>query len=91
MKSIALTLLLLTCFAAQRVEAGSYGCSESDKALTNHNAQDPTRPGTIGGCGLGQFKNDQFNQQQQKLRNEQILMGPSRMHNMGHAVGVDSW
>ncbi len=91
MKSIAIALFLITCFAVQGAEAGSYGCSPSDEELINHNAEDPTRPGTIGGCGLGQYKYAQYNQQQQKLHDEQILLGPSRMHNMGHAVGVDSW
>jgi hypothetical protein len=86
MKSFALALLLASCVAMQGAEAGSYGCSESDKSSMNHNALDPTQPGTIGGCGTGQYKYHQYKKHLKRQRNNEILQGPSRLGGTGNAM-----
>ncbi|GAB0116286.1 hypothetical protein [Acidisoma sp. 7E03] len=76
--------LLLAAFAAGTVslpaDAGTYGCKKEDKLAKNHNGEDPTRAGTIGGCGTGQYKLDTYQQDQNTLKNQQIMTGPKRLN-----------
>lgn len=85
MRRLALATLLAPLLATGPLcggaQAGTYGCQDQDKAAANHNAQDPTRPGTIGGCGTGQYKLDEFEKSQQQLKNKQIMTGPKRLNN----------
>lgn len=81
MRRLALATLLATGACIGVAQAGTYGCQDQDKKATNHNAEDPTRPGTIGGCGTGQYKLDDFQKSQQQLQNQQIMTGPKRLNN----------
>lgn len=85
MRHLALATLLASLLATGTLiggaQAGSYGCQDQDKVASNHNAEDPTRPGKIGGCGTGQYKLDQFDKDQQQLKNQQIMTGPKRLNN----------
>lgn len=79
LRPLALAFVLASAALAPTAEAGSYGCSDSDKVAMNHNAQDPTQPGTIGGCGTGQHKYEKYKKHRQRLQNQNILQGPSRL------------
>jgi hypothetical protein len=79
MKVLRLTLILAACVLGHQAQAGTYGCTEADKAAANHNASDPTKPGTIGGCGTGHYKVHQFKSSQKKLEDQNILQGPNRL------------
>jgi len=85
MRRLALAILLVPLLATGALigvaQAGTYGCQDQDKSAANHNAQDPTRPGKIGGCGTGQYKLDEFQKNQDQLKNQQIMTGPKRLNN----------
>lgn len=80
MTRLGLAILLATGALIGSAQAGTYGCQDQDKKAANHNAEDPTRPGTIGGCGTGQYKLDDFQKNQQQLQNKQIMTGPKRLN-----------
>jgi hypothetical protein len=79
MKAFGIALLLAACACGGQAWAGSYGCSEADKTDMNHNAANPTEPGTIGGCGTGHYKAHQYKKHQKSLENQQIIEGPNRL------------
>jgi hypothetical protein len=85
MRRLALATLLAPLLAAGALigaaQAGTYGCQDQDKTAANHNAEDPTRPGTIGGCGTNQYKLGEFQKNQDRLKNQQIMTGPKRLNN----------
>lgn len=61
-----------------QAQTSSYGCPK-DATIgpgVNHNAQNPTEPGTIGGCGTGAYKLDQFKKHQKQLQDQQLMIGP---------------
>ncbi|HEX3983655.1 MAG TPA: hypothetical protein VHX12_08175 [Acidisoma sp.] len=79
MKLIGLALLLATSAASGTAAAASYGCTEADRTAINHNAADPTKPGTIGGCGTGHYKFHKYKKYQEQMHNQNILQGPNRL------------
>lgn len=79
MKLFALTLILAIAAVTHGAQAGTYGCTDADKAASNHNAQDPTKPGTIGGCGTGHYKSHEFKSGQKKLYEQNTIQGPNRL------------
>lgn len=84
MRRIGLALFLTVAAgasaAAVSAQAGTYGCQKEDKKAKNHNGEDPTRAGTIGGCGTGQYKLDTYQKDQNTLKNQQIMTGPKRLN-----------
>lgn len=80
MKHLGLVTLLFTGALMGVAHAGTYGCQDQDKKAINHNAEDPTQPGTIGGCGTGQSKFENFQKDQQQLQNKQMMNGPKRLN-----------
>ncbi|MCB8880203.1 hypothetical protein ACELLULO517_08165 [Acidisoma cellulosilytica] len=79
MKVFGIALLLAVCVLGSTAKAGTYGCTEADKTAANHNAADPTKPGTIGGCGTGHYKVHQYKYDQKKLNDQNVLQGPNRL------------
>ena len=79
MKLIGFALLFAASAASGTAAAASYGCTDADKAAINHNATDPTLPGTIGGCGTGHYKFHKYKKDRKQLENQNILQGPSRL------------
>jgi len=80
MRLLGFALFLASCAVVGPAHAGTFGCQKADKEAMNHNAKDPTRPGTIGGCGTGQAKIEDFQKNQQTLKNQQIMTGPQRLN-----------
>jgi len=76
---IALLLGACACGGGGQAWAGTYGCTEADKTATNHNAANPTEPGTIGGCGTGQYKTHKYKKHQKALENQGTSEGPNRL------------
>lgn len=79
MRRLGLAILLASGGLIGVAQAGQYGCQDDGTGQSsNHNAQDPTKPGTIGGCGTGQYKLDQFNDQQKQQEYQQQINGPKQ-------------
>lgn len=79
MRRLGLAVLLASGAFIGVAQAADYGCKHEYKKSTNHNAKDPSRPGTIGGCGTGQYKLDNFQDEQNQLKNKQMMTGPQRL------------
>ena len=72
MKVLGLTLLLAAAVLGHQAQAS---CTDAEKLAMNHNGADPTKPGTIGGCGTGQYKANQYQSNQDLKRNKKIMKG----------------
>ncbi len=79
MKAFGIAFLIGACAFGSQAWAGTYGCTEADKTAMNHNAANPTEPGTIGGCGTSYYKTHKYKKHQKTLENQGIIEGPNRL------------
>jgi hypothetical protein len=78
MRRVGLAIVIATGSWMGIAQAGSYGCQPDSTAGpgSNHNAENPTIPGTIGGCGTGEYKLHKFKKEQKELEERQQMIGP---------------